>query len=127
VLGYANIFGPGCQRCTATTQLVQTGSDKLNVSVTIGKVTYQDRLNAESRHRRQSGVPGRALPRKASNDTWWLKMGSILGGLRWDRCLSTASASVESDEDDRCLDLASGVRLFGTIFNTAVVATSPKA
>ena len=52
---------------------------------------------------------------------------TIPGGLRRDRYLSTASASVESDEDDRCLDLASGVHLFGTIFNIAVVATSRKA
>ena len=77
MLGYADIFGPGCKRCIATTELVQTGADKF-VAVTIGKVNYQGRLNAESCHRRQSGVLGRALPRKASNDTWWLKMGPML-------------------------------------------------
>ena len=86
--------------------------------VTIEKVTYPDRLNAESHHRHQFGACGRALPRRPH---------PIPGGLRWDRCLSSASASVESDEDDRRLDLASGVRLCGTILNTVVVATSPKA
>jgi uncharacterized protein YjbJ (UPF0337 family) len=46
--------------------------------VTIEKVTYPDRLNAESHHRHQFGACGRALPRKASPDTWWLKVGPML-------------------------------------------------
>ncbi|MEO8321062.1 MAG: thioredoxin family protein [Bradyrhizobium sp.] len=33
------ILGPGCKRCAATVQMVQTEADKLGVPVTIEKVT----------------------------------------------------------------------------------------
>ena len=67
--------------------------------VTIEKVTYPDRLNAEEVIIDTNLVHAGALCRGRPHP--------IPGGLRWDRCLSTASASVESDEDDRRLDLAS--------------------
>jgi len=33
------VLGPGCKRCTATAEMVQTEADKLGVPVTIEKVT----------------------------------------------------------------------------------------
>jgi hypothetical protein len=48
----------------------------------------------------------------------------MAGGLRWDRCLSTASAPVETGEDDRRLDLLhQNVRKYATVSNTVATAT----
>lgn len=33
------VLGPGCQRCTATAEMVQSEADKLGIPVTIEKVT----------------------------------------------------------------------------------------
>jgi hypothetical protein len=47
----------------------------------------------------------------------------MAGGLR-DRCLSTASAPVETGEDDRRLDLLhQNVRKYATVSNTVAKAT----